>query len=426
MTDTVPADMDLRVLRALALGTAIPAVFVDGTMTIRWASESIEDVTGHPVAALVGAAALDLVHPDDLGPIVELVTAEIANPTAYGANGDPARTALNLVRFRHRDGTFHAYELAATNLLAHADIDGFLLMLRLASERYFLDQAYRDLAVGRPATQVLGSLVELLEHQVRGARVAITCEVGSTVPVIDDWLFDEMVANDVRSRPVGEEHVWRLPIVSGGEQLGHTTLIGRLPPETSRWTAVVIGRVHDQVALIVQRDRQSNALNLLAASDPLTGLDNRRTFFSRVDAAERSTDAASAAVLYLDLDGFKAINDEAGHLVGDAVLVIVSERIRHTVRTADSLARLGGDEFTLLLRRLATVDDVTTIAERLVTALSEPIEISGRRWSVGVSIGVAYAPTSTSAPLLLGVADDALRAAKRAGKGCYRLTTVVA
>lgn len=423
---TAPANGNFgdRVLRALARGTAIPAVFVDRDITVRWVSESIEDVSGHAPATLLGTNALDLIHPDDLKPLTDLILGEIANPVAYGANGDPARTALNVARIRHADGTFHLYEMAATNLLGAEDIDGFLLLLRIASERFYLDQAYRDLAVGQPAATVFASLVELLEHQVRGARVAISCEAGATSLVIPADVFAEMVAAGERSRPLGDERVWLIPIESGGELLGHTTLIGALPPETSRWTAVVIGRVHDQVAVTVARDRSARALQSLAESDPLTGLDNRRTFFGRVNEAHRTSRDPSAAILYLDLDGFKAINDDAGHLVGDAILVTIAERMRREVRSADSLARLGGDEFTLLVRGLPSVDEVVALTDRLLSAIREPIEVEDDTWVVGASIGVAFARDSNRIDELLAAADAALRQAKRGGKGCYRIAAL--
>ncbi len=418
------ASFDDRVLRALALGTAIPAVFVDREITVRWVSDSIEDVMGHRPSMLLGTNALDLIHPDDLGQLLELIAVEVANPVAYGANGDPARTALNVARVRHADDSFHFYEMAATNLLAREDINGFLLLLRIATERFFLDQAYRDLAVGKPAKQVIDTLVELLEHQVRGARVAVTCEAGQTDAVIDDDVFAEMVVTGERSRALGDERVWVLPIEAGGERLGYTTLVGPLPEQTSPWTEVVIGRVHDQVALTVARDRSSRALRALASSDPLTGLDNRRTFFERVDQAHRSIRPSTVAVLYLDLDGFKAINDDAGHLVGDAILVTVGERIHQVVRTADSLARLGGDEFTLLVRGLPTADEAAELAARLLSAISEPIAVDGDKWTVSASIGVAFSHDSSTVSTLLATADVSLREAKRHGKGCYRITSV--
>lgn len=418
------ADFDQRVLGALALGTAIPAVFVDRDITIRWVSDSIEDVSGHAPSTLVGTNALDLVHPDDLDHLLELIAGEVADPVAYGANGDPARTLLNVARVRHADGSFHSYEMAATNLLAREDINGFLLLLRIATERFFLDQAYRDLALGKPAKQVIGTLVALLEHQVRGTRVAITCEAGHTDPVVPDEVLAEMLASGERSRTLGDERVWLLPIEAGGERLGYTTLAGPLPEQTSRWTQVVIDRVHDQVALTVARDRSSRALRALASSDPLTGLDNRRTFFDRIDQAHRATRQSTVAVLYLDLDGFKAVNDEGGHLVGDAILVTVGERIHQVVRTADSLARLGGDEFTLLVRGLRGADEAAALAARVLDAISEPIAVDGEKWNVSASIGVAFTENSEKVSALLAAADASLRAAKRHGKNCCRVTTV--
>ena len=175
---------------------------------------------------------------------------------------------------------------------------------------------------------------------------------------------------------------------------------------------------------LVASDRSARALQVLAESDPLTGLDNRRTFFGRVNDALRTSRDPSAAILYLDLDGFKAINDDAGHLVGDAILVSIAERIRREVRSADSLARLGGDEFTLLVRGLPTIDEVDALTSRLLAAIREPIEVENQMWHVGASIGVAYAGDSSRVDELLAAADAALRDAKRSGKGCFRIVSL--
>ena len=159
-----------------------------------------------------------------------------------------------------------------------------------------------------------------------------------------------------------------------------------------------------------------------ARHDFLTGLPNRAFF---LDALRASCEAASArgnpsALLLLDLDGFKAVNDRLGHDAGDEILRAVARRLSSSVREGDLIARLGGDEFTVLHCN-ATVDTAATLAMRIIERLSGPFRIDAAQASVGVSIGIALAPNAGERPddLLRG-ADLALYSAKDAGRGTYR------
>jgi len=158
-----------------------------------------------------------------------------------------------------------------------------------------------------------------------------------------------------------------------------------------------------------------------ALHDPLTGLPNRLLLLDRMQRLldQRRGDAV-AAVFYLDLDGFKDVNDSAGHAAGDAVLVGVARRLREFCRDEDTVARLGGDEFVMVIptdvRRVAAAR-----AEAILAALSSPYPYNGRTLAVGVSIGVALAPEhGLDVARLLHKADAALYAAKQNGKGAVR------
>ncbi|MBS1180228.1 MAG: hypothetical protein H6Q99_108 [Proteobacteria bacterium] len=159
-----------------------------------------------------------------------------------------------------------------------------------------------------------------------------------------------------------------------------------------------------------------------ALHDPLTGLPNRLLLLDRMKRQlnPRRGEDAMATVFYLDLDGFKDVNDSAGHAAGDAVLVGVANRLREFCRIEDTVARLGGDEFVMVIptddRRLAEAR-----AETVLAALSSPYLYNGRSLIVGVSIGVAMAPEhGLDVAALLHKADAALYAAKQAGKGQVR------
>ena len=124
------------------------------------------------------------------------------------------------------------------------------------------------------------------------------------------------------------------------------------------------------------------------------------------------------AVLFLDLDDFKDVNDGLGHAVGDALLRVVAERLRSTLRGADTAARLGGDEFAVLIEDAAGVDEVAAIADRIVGAIAGPIALADQEVSMRVSVGVAVSPEGgESVDELLTNADAAMYVAKAAGKG---------
>jgi diguanylate cyclase (GGDEF)-like protein len=156
-----------------------------------------------------------------------------------------------------------------------------------------------------------------------------------------------------------------------------------------------------------------------AFQDGLTGLANRTLFVDRLQhALNRSARDlhVGIAVLFIDLDDFKAVNDGMGHSAGDEVIRGVAERIRSCVRLSDTVARLGGDEFTVLVEDTPSVTDVASLAQRLLGVLQLPIEVSGVSLSVPASVGVAIATKESTAESLLRDADIAMYSAKSQGK----------
>lgn len=159
-----------------------------------------------------------------------------------------------------------------------------------------------------------------------------------------------------------------------------------------------------------------------AFHDPLTELPNRALFTDRVRRAlESPASDRFTAVLFLDLDDFKTVNDGLGHGTGDQLLRIVAGRLARSVRPEDTVARFGGDEFAVLLPRASSLDAVTTLAERLLTDLAEPVSLSHRRVEPRVSIGIATSHGEPSAEALLRDADAAMYVAKRAGKATFQV-----
>ena len=182
------------------------------------------------------------------------------------------------------------------------------------------------------------------------------------------------------------------------------------------------GRISGYLSIsydITERQRLADQLSQLAYHDGLTGLPNRMRLEDRLQQsiAQASRSPGGLALLFIDLDHFKPINDRFGHAVGDQVLREVARRLQGQLRAADLVARLGGDEFVVLLSTLTQPEDCLLVADKLLLALAEPMLIGGHRLQVGASVGLARYPESgTDAAALLRSADAAMYAAKLAGR----------
>jgi diguanylate cyclase (GGDEF)-like protein/PAS domain S-box-containing protein len=164
--------------------------------------------------------------------------------------------------------------------------------------------------------------------------------------------------------------------------------------------------------------RLNEQLRTLAFHDPLTLLANRALFSDRVhQAVRRIADGMTPAVLFIDLDNFKTVNDSLGHGAGDALLRNFAHRLVQSTRTGDTVARLGGDEFAVLIDHAADVDAALAVARQVLDACRQPFVIDGRQLRVGCSIGVALADRVSNVERLLRNADAAMYSAKSHGKG---------
>ena len=173
---------------------------------------------------------------------------------------------------------------------------------------------------------------------------------------------------------------------------------------------------------ITERKALELKLEKYANYDELTGLPNRRLFFERLErlVLESKRDKSKFALLFLDLDGFKDINDTYGHETGDGVLIEVGRRMLTCVRESDTVARMGGDEFTLIIRNIIDKESTEKIVEKIHQSISEIIHINGNECSVNSSIGVAlYPDNGKDNDTLLKNADSTMYEVKRDGKGGF-------
>ncbi|MCU0515418.1 MAG: EAL domain-containing protein [Oscillatoria sp. Prado101] len=176
---------------------------------------------------------------------------------------------------------------------------------------------------------------------------------------------------------------------------------------------------------IVERKQLQNQLLHLALHDSLTGLPNRALFTERLERAIESAKEqpdCQFAVLFLDCDRFKVVNDSLGHLVGDELLIAIARRLEASLREADTLARLGGDEFAILLENIADISTATQVAEGIIEKLSYPFQLSRHEVFINASIGITPSHICGDKPeYLLRDADTAMYRAKALGKGRYHV-----
>lgn len=166
---------------------------------------------------------------------------------------------------------------------------------------------------------------------------------------------------------------------------------------------------------VALRERLNEALTR-ADQDTLTGIGNRRFFLRRLRAAIHGMSGRdSVGVLFADLDGFKTVNDTAGHPMGDRVLSVVAERLRHAIRGHDTLARIGGDEFAILIERLPEHAESQSLIEKIEAEFTNPINVDDEEFPVGITVGLAVAPDDGLDPhALLRIADGRMYQKKEA------------
>jgi diguanylate cyclase (GGDEF)-like protein/PAS domain S-box-containing protein len=275
-------------------------------------------------------------------------------------------------------------------------------------------------------------VITLLDEtgQCRYASAAARAVLGIDPADLDDTnLFDHVHEED---RAGARERL--AAFAAGGEDLTAINYRWRRPNGEIVWIENVVRAVRDpetgalasiegSARDVTARKVREDELSHRALHDPLTGVANRTLFVERLASALRTRrqTGQALAVLAIDLDGFKELNDAYGHLEGDRALIAVAQRLTSAVRQSDTVGRFGGDEFLVLCLE-TNADDAVALARRLVDSVGQPLAIDGGTITIGASVGVA--PADRGVPTLdqlLGAADQAMYEAKRAGKRGVRL-----
>jgi diguanylate cyclase (GGDEF)-like protein len=221
-------------------------------------------------------------------------------------------------------------------------------------------------------------------------------------------------------KSLGSEFFWVWPVKRADHVEAILAVGYKDPPSADQHLAHCGSEFAARLAIALTNSAREEQLYRQAHFDPLTGLPNRVLFCSRLSAQLQNATAgmADGAVLYIDLDHFKKINDTVGHAAGDRVLSVAAQRLRACVKEGDTVARLGGDEFAVILRDVASAEAASAVAQRIVLSLQQPLNLAGREHTVCASIGIALLPQDGEAiDTLLRNADTAMYRAKDLGRG---------
>ena len=399
------------------------ALVADAEGHVVYASPAVTDVLGYEVAEILTMSGFDFVHPDDMT-IAHAVMAELM--------AAPGTTVRNTFRIKNARGEWRWCEQTAVNCLADPVIGGIVTNMRdvtgevearralEASERRYraivetaqegivaVDADARTTFANNRLAQMTGyPLEDIYEYGLIAIAEPDVAKVAHQRFLDREARGAEQYEVDI-PHPDGETRTYRVSasplVLEPGEPTGSLATL---------------------IDVTAQR-RAEVELHQRALHDPLTGLPNRALLNDRIAmACARHARAEydgglrmSTAVLFLDVDRLKLVNDVAGHAAGDAVLVEIARRLVASVRETDTVGRLGGDEFAVVCEDTGEVGAALT-AGRIQAVLDEPFLVHGQEMTITASIGVAVSPPHP-APDLLGLADNAMYDAKRGGTGQY-------
>jgi diguanylate cyclase (GGDEF)-like protein len=423
-----------KILAALPLA----AVVFDAGGTILYANDRAmrlldPDAVSVPVTELLGKNVLDLVHPDDKPYAVDLLQFSVGLPSQV----------LGPVRLRYLTSAGRARytDVWVQQQTDNPELGGYVALLTEETTQHRLATAVSEIAEGEPLRTIFESVALAVEgfplegvgavlHRDRTGRVTrmtssdlpsaltggapgpwdLTLDSGQDVDYDD--LLNAAEALAIPARGAGMQSVWcRAVPTTGPEQFALVVWRDQTgPPRPNQ--AVHLHQAVGVLRMALAHKRQRQELRTMAYTDPLTGLSNRAHLYDI-----RGADLEGTAVLFVDLDGFKQVNDRWGHEAGDDLLKRVASVLRGTTRHNDEVIRLGGDEFVIICQTPNRPDELSALAERIIQQVAEPVHVRGQELSIGASVGIVHFDDHADLDALLRDADDALYLAKAKGRG---------
>ncbi len=387
-------------------------------------------VAAHMVGLLAGAALYDDVHTPSLSVLITRAAAlVVAGFIAMAFAEEFERESEFALRARadqEQRSAMLEIVLRASSEMKELEVEHTTQVMMEA----VYELGFRGIAI---ATEVdtgwdideLSPMFEAGDGGVRLAKVVATLTALSreaiylSEEILDVQLHDQFaLAGDVAGIPIYRGGPMHCVLVVSHQRIGHFEI------EMAEVLAAQASTVLDHVRMFNEAEELRDQLSHRAFHDELTGLPNRAEFTRQLERrmTRGESEDDGVAVLFLDLDGFKDVNDAHGHAAGDILLGAVAGRLRNCVRPDDHVARLGGDEFTVLLTRTDSSDSARSVARRIQDVLARPYNVNGQECHIDSSIGVAFSEDVSVDPLtLLKRADAAMYQAKRGGKAQVRV-----
>ncbi len=408
-------------LHALVAHSPDGIVVVNADGTLRYANPWADQMLGYLPGETVGRNVFDMVHPDD-----QVSALEGFDSTVSSIRSRPLPL---LIRLQRADGSWLQTEMIGTNHLEHEHIRGLLVNIRDVERSMRTEEALRESeAHHRLIVELAREGIWTIDAEGRTtfANRAMAAMLDTTVSeMLESTMFDFMDDDasidaheklDRRGHGIAEEHDFRLVTKSG------RTVWTRMN------TSPIVdhdGKSRGAIALvtdITERRILEQRLAADARQDALTGLANRIALFEALTA--KLAGGRVVTGLYIDLDGFKQVNDAFGHAMGDEVLRTVAARLGSVVRSGDVVARMGGDEFVVISDKLANPEEALALGRRIRDALARVVSYGGVEIAIGACVGITLA-TEIDPDTLLSEADRALYRAKHSGRGRVELNPVV-
>lgn len=343
------------------------------------------------------------------------------------AERERSGSAQGRVRMRRLDGTTFECEVSSSIFTTDYGQQSACVVLRdLSSEQRLIAELLRAERQWRLTVQNAATGIALVGLDGRWLHVnpALCRMVGYSEPELLNRTFQDITAPEDLDADLDLLH----QVIAG--TIDDYTLDKRYIHRNGNivWVRLHVSLVRDehdeplhfvsQIVDVTEEHAQQTLLERLASSDPLTGLANRKALFSALATVAPDKPFALA---FIDLDDFKNVNDNLGHVAGDELLVTVADRMLAEVRPNDLVARFGGDEFAVLLDGVESADVLAVFAQRLLNSLAAPYNLHGTSLTITASVGIAHATGARDAVALLAAADAAMYEAKGSGKNAFRV-----
>jgi diguanylate cyclase (GGDEF)-like protein len=276
---------------------------------------------------------------------------------------------------------------------------------------------------GRPETEAFVAFSRERVLEPGGSRGLIQRVWASNAPEwVEDLTFETGMRRAAKAVEAGLRSGFAFPIRGGDNFYGVMEFFGRGPAEPDPGLLQMMETTGSQIGQFMARKAAERNLQFVATHDALTGLPNRSLFGERLSQvlAQAQRYNRQLALLFIDLDGFKVVNDTLGHDAGDRLLREIAGRLRGCLREGDVTGRMGGDEFVVLIEQFSDVGQLEGVAEKIIETLSQPVSIRGHVCRVTASVGIsAFPKDGRDSQVLLQCADSAMYRAKERGKNRF-------